>query len=191
RADSTGRVRVKVTDGTHTVSALFNKRGGKGFFPDVAAYRLDRLLGMDMVPVTVLRKVGKDEGSLQFFPEKAADEKQRSSSGQGGSAQCALPLQWEAMYVFDVLIYNEGRSMQRMLYEPSNWNLILIEHESAFKATRGRPPHLAKAPVTVSDGWRETLAELDDTVLEAQLADVLDRRRLDALKTRRDELRAL
>lgn len=185
-----GRTLVQVSDNTNTVSAIFNKRRSNGFFPDIAAYRLDRLLGLDMVPVTVRRTVGKAEGSLQFFPEKTSDEGIRSSSGDGGSAQCALPLQWEAMYVFDVLIYNEGRSLQRMLYDPSGWRLILIEHERAFKNAKGRPPHLAKASVPVSDGWRDALAALDDTVLAEQFADVLDSRRLAALGARRDELLA-
>lgn len=184
----TGRRRVQVSDGTHTVSAIFNKRRGKGFFPDIAAYRLDRLLGLDMVPVTARRTIGKSEGSLQFIPAKASDEAERSSTGRGVSAKCALPRQWEAMYVFDMLIYNEGRSLQRMLYEPSYWSLILIEHESAFKSSKGRPPHLARAAVAVSEGWRETLRALDDAVLTEQLGDVLDNRRLKALGTRRDEL---
>ena len=190
KEDKAGRTLVQVSDNTHTVSAIFSKRGGKGFYPDVAAYRLDRLLGLDMVPVTALRKLGKTEGSLQFFPDRIKDEAQRSSKGQLGSAQCALPLQWEAMYVFDILIYNEGRNLQRMLYQTHNWSLILIEHESAFKNSKGRPPHLARADVNVSQGWREALAELDDAVLTERLADVLDKRRLKALGTRRDQLLA-
>ncbi len=188
--EEAGHTLVDVSDNTHTVSAIFSKRRGKGFFPDVAAYRLDRLLGLDMVPVTVRRTVGNAEGSLQFFPEKTSDEGKRSSSGGGGSAQCALPLQWEAMYVFDILIYNEGRSLQRMLYDPSGWRLILIEHERAFKNAKGRPPHLAKANVPVSDGWRDALSALNDTVLAEQFADVLDSRRLKALGARRNELLA-
>ena len=190
RDRATGKTIVEVSDDTHTVTAAFNKRRGKGFYPDVAAYRLDRLLGLDMVPVTALREVDGTEGSLQFFPQKSEDEAERSSSGRGGSAPCALPLQWEAMYVFDTLIYNEGRSLQRMRYLPSRWNLILIEHEQAFKAARGRPPHLAAAPMEVSDGWREALAELTDSVLDEQLSDVLDKRRLKFLALRRDQLLA-
>ena len=186
----TGRTILEVSDDTHTVTATFNKRRSKGFYPDVAAYRLDRLLGLDMVPVTALREVDGTEGSLQFFPEKSKDEAERSSSGRGGSAPCALPSQWEAMYVFDALIYNEGRSLQHMRYLPSRWNLILIEHERAFKAARGRPPHLASAPVDVSDGWREALAELTDSVLAEQFSDVLDKRRLKFLALRRDQLLA-
>ena len=190
KEDKAGRTLVQVSDNTYTVSAIFSKRAGKGFFPDVAAYRLDRLLGLDMVPVTAVRKLDKTEGSLQFFPARVRDEEQRSASGHGGSAQCALPLQWEAMYVFDILIYNEGRNLQRMLYEPSNWGLILIEHERAFKNSRGRPPHLARAAVSVSQGWREALTALDDATLTAQFADVLDKRRLKALGARRDQLLA-
>ena len=183
-----GRTLVSVSDGAYTVSAIFNKRRGRGFYPDVAAYRLDRLLGLDMVPVTVMRTVGRSEGSLQFLPQRISDEGQRSASGQGGGASCALPLQWEAMYVFDVLIYNEGRSLQRMVYEPSAWNLILIEHERAIKSSKGRPPHLSAASIQVSDGWRKALRALDDTVLAETFADVLDKRRLKSLGARRDQL---
>jgi len=187
---ATGRTLVKVAGGKYTVSAIFNKRRGKGFYPDVAAYRLDRLLGLDMVPVTALREVDGTDGSLQFIPEKSSDEAERSSSGRGGSASCELPSQWEAMYVFDTLIYNEGRSLKRMLYEPGRWNLILVEHERAFKSSKGRPPHLVNAAVNVSDGWREALAELTDDVLAEHFADVLDKRRLKSLGARRDQLLA-
>jgi len=187
---ATGRTLVKVAGDKYTVSAIFNKRRGKGFYPDVAAYRLDRLLGLDMVPVTALREVDGTDGSLQFIPEKSSDEAERSSSGRGGSASCELPSQWEAMYVFDTLIYNEGRSLKRMLYEPGRWNLILVEHERAFKSSKGRPPHLVNAAVNVSDGWREALAELTDDVLAEHFADVLDKRRLKSLGARRDQLLA-
>jgi len=184
----TGRTLVAVSDGKYTVSALFYKRRGKGFYPDVAAYRLDRLLGLDMVPVTALRTVDGSEGSLQFVPKKTSDEEERSASGRGGSASCALQEQWAAMYLFDALIYNEGRSSERMVYEPGRWRLILIEHGRAFKSSKGRPRHLASAPIIVSEGWREALTALDDAVLTERFDDVLDQRRRSALGARRDRL---
>ena len=186
--DETGRTVVRVSDGTHTVSALFAKRVSKGFYPDVAAYRLDRLLDLDMVPVTVIRPVDGVDGTLQFVPDRASDEAQRSSTGRGTGAPCALPSQWDAMYVFDTLIHNEGRSLKRMLYEPSDWSLILVEHDRAFKATKSRPPHLKTVELKITDGWREALLALDNSALAAQLGDVLDRRRLKSLGKRRDEL---
>ncbi len=182
------RTVVRVSDGTHTVSALFARRTGKGFYPDVAAYRIDRLIDLDMVPVSVIRTVNGEDGSLQFVPNRASDEAQRSTSRRGSSAPCALPSQWDAMYVFDTLIHNEGRSLERMMYEPSDWSLILVEHERAFKATRSRPPHLKTVKLEITDGWREALAALGDEVLSENLSDVLDRRRLRSLRQRRDEL---
>lgn len=188
--DATGRTIVKVGDGSRTVSAIFMKRQGRSFYPGVAAYRLDRLLALDMVPVTAIRKVGNTEGSLQFLTDRFSDEARRSASGRGGSASCALPDQWGAMYVFDVLIYNEGRSPQRMLYDLSNWGLMLSEHDRAFSTKKGRPRHLKSAPVEVSQGWTAALSGLTDEVLAESLDDVLDKRRIKALAARRDQLLA-
>jgi hypothetical protein len=188
--DASGRTIVVVGDGTNTVSAIFKKRKGRNFYPGVAAYRLDRLLELDMVPVTVARNVGGAAGSLQFLTEKHSDEARRSESGRGGSAACSLIDQWGAMYVFDVLIYNQGRSMQRMLYDPLTWRLMLSEHDLAFAKRKGRPKHLVGVSLDISDGWRQTLGQLTDAVLTENFSDVLDKRRLNALAARRDELLA-
>lgn len=188
--DAQGRTIVKVSDGTNTVDAIFAKRKGRGFFPGVAAYRLDRLLGLDMVPVTAFREVAGAKGSLQFLTDAYTDEARRSASGRGSSATCALPDQWGAMYVFDVLIYNEARSTQRMLYDLTNWGLMLSEHDRAFAIRKGRPKHLKSIQLDVSAGWRSALGELTGDVLAANLGDVLDKRRLKALAERRDELLA-
>lgn len=183
------RTVVKVSDGSNSVLAVFEK-SDRDFYPGVAAYRMDRLLDLEMVPVTVRREVGGDSGSLQFLPDNRSDEAERSAQGLGGRASCSIVDQWSAMYVFDVLIFNEGRSQSRMMYDRSSWDLILSEHDRAFSAKKGRPTHLKKATITVSPGWKEALAELNDEVLEEALGDVLESRRLRALIARRDELLA-
>ena len=99
---------VRLGDGKHTIDAIFNKSKNRGVFPGVAAYRLDRLLELDMVPVTVRRDINGRDGSLQFMPTNSIDEAERSATGQGGGAWCSISDQWPAMYVFDALIYNEG-----------------------------------------------------------------------------------
>ena len=38
---------------------------------EVAAYRVDRMIGLGLVPVTVLRDIGGENGSLQFWVEEA------------------------------------------------------------------------------------------------------------------------
>ncbi|NNC57160.1 MAG: hypothetical protein HKO12_06345 [Woeseiaceae bacterium] len=185
-----GKTFVKVGDGRHTVTAIFKKRQSRGVYPSTAAYRLDRLLELDMVPVTAVREVSGAPGSLQFLSDQRMDEMQRSAAGRGGGATCPLSDQWEAMYVFDVLIYNEGRTLQRMLYDTGNWRLMLSEHEYAFANKKGRPKHLAAVPLAITEGWKQALAKLTNEVLQENLGDVLDRRRLKALTVRRDQLLA-
>jgi len=189
-ADTTPRTEVRISDGKYTVNAVFHKRKGKAFYPGVAAYRMDRLLELDMVPVTVKREVKGSDGSLQFMPDNRTDEAARSSFGQGGSSSCPIMDQWAAMYVFDVLVYNEGRTQHRMMYDKSTWRLMLSEHDRAFANRKGRPGHLKNASVTVTAGWKNVLSELTDQVLQDSLGDVLDKRRLGALASRRDELLA-
>ena len=183
-----GTTIVKVGTGGATVSALFSKRRARGFYPDVAAYRLDRLLELDMVPVTALRRINGIDGSLQFLSDRRSDEARRSASGAGAGAQCSLEDQWNAMYVFDVLIYNQGRSLQRMLYDTTSWRLMLSQHDLAFANRKGRPKHLMGVSLELSEGWKRALAELTDEVLTDALGDVLDKRRLAALLARRSEL---
>jgi Calcineurin-like phosphoesterase len=183
-----GRRFVQISDGTRDVEALFSKREARGFYADVAAYRLDRLLELEMVPVAVVREVDGTDGSLQFLPNQWLDEKQRGASGGGGSAQCPLTEQWPAMYVFDTLIYNEGRSLRRMLYSRDIWQLILVGHNRAFSTSKGKPSHLAIVPLAIGDAWVNALASLTDEMLEEKLGDVLDKRRRRALLARRDQL---
>ena len=188
REGASGRRFVQISDGSRSVETLFAKRGARGFYADVAAYRLDRLLELDMVPVAVVREVDGTDGSLQFLPNQWLDEKQRGASGGGGAAQCPLTEQWPAMYVFDTLIYNEGRSLQRMLYSPDIWQLVLIGHDRAFSTSKGKPSHLAIVPLAIGDAWVNALASLTDDMLEEKLGDVLDKRRRRALLARRDQL---
>jgi hypothetical protein len=183
------RTVVKISDGTNSVQALFEK-SNRGVYAGVASYRMDRLLNLEMVPVTVLRDVDGDSGSLQFLPGHSSDEAERSAKGLGGGASCPVMDQWAAMYVFDVLIFNEGRSQHRMMYDRSTWDLILSEQDRAFAAKKGRPAHLKKANIAVSPGWKKALLALTDEVLRANFSDVLDDRRLKALLARRDELLA-
>jgi hypothetical protein len=188
--DASGKRIVTVSDGRQTIKGIFAKRQSKGFYPEVAAYRVDLLLQLDMVPVTVRRDIGRDKGSLQYLVPGSIDEKRRHENGYGGSAQCPLTDQWDAMFVFDALIFNEGRFLHTIQYSPDSWQLLLVGHANAFLARKGRPKHLVGRDLPLGNTWTDTLASMTDDVLDKQLADVLDRRRLSALSKRRDELLA-
>ncbi|MDH5213522.1 MAG: metallophosphoesterase [Gammaproteobacteria bacterium] len=187
--DESGRTIVSVKSDAGNISAVFSKNPrSKGFVPEVAAYRLDRLLSLDMVPVTVLREMDGQAGSLQFLPEKASDETKRAAGRLGGDAWCPLNDQWSSMYVFDALIFNPGRQPQAILYSPDNWQLMLSGHQDSFTTHRDRPPGLRSVELPLGTAWVKALQSVDDASLQAELGDVLDKRRLAALSKRRDQL---
>lgn len=179
---------VTVSDGTATLEAVFDKRRSRGFYPEVAAYRLDQLIHLEMVPVAVVREIDGDAGSLRFRPKNFIDELERQEEGGGGSAWCALQEQWNAMFVFDVLIYNEGRAGDDILYSLDFWQLMLVGHDSAFRARKGVPARLESVPYEVGDAWKVVTAGLSEEAVSDAMGDVLDKRRVKALAARAAEL---
>jgi hypothetical protein len=189
KTDETAWKLVKVAADDITVSAYFNELPRKkGFVPELAAYRLDRMLGLDMVPVTVRREISGQQGTLQFVPAATLSERERVADGKGSGAPCSLGRQRSAMYVYDALIHNPVRTPLSMLYSPDNWQLMLVNHENSFSTKKDRPAYLKNVALTLGDQWRTALLEIDDERLRAELGDVLDKGRLKALAKRRDAL---
>lgn len=188
RADDSGRDIITVSDEANTLEAVFTKRAAKNFYPEVAAYRLDKLLNLEMVPVTVRRELDGVDGSLQFNPKNWINEFTRQEAGRGGSAWCPLTEQWNAMFVFDVLTHNEGRNGKSILYDLDFWQLMLVGHDDAFSTRKGVPANLKSVPYEVSQGWKNALSALTEEKLQHKLGDVLDRKRVRALLARGEAL---
>jgi len=188
KTDSAGRTVVSIDNGGRSIEAEFVRRRRKGFYPEVAAYRLDRMLKFDMVPVTVRREVDGKDGSLQFLPTGWINEYQRQNQGIGGSAWCPLPDQWKAMIVFDKLILNKNRTAKSMRYDLRDWLLIIDGHEGAFSTSTLNLTHHNNVAIEVGPGWKAALAALSDDALAEQLVDVLGEKRVRALGKRRDLL---
>jgi len=187
--DAEGRTVLTLQAGNHSVKATFTASPRrKSPNTELAAYRLDRLLQLDMVPVTVAREVDGRQGTLQFLPENTRTEAARVASGRGGGARCPLPRQWNSLYIFDALVYNEGRTPTSMVYDTTDWQLMSVGHSRAFGTGRGRPAYLAPITLDITSTWVDALSSLSDEVLTEQLGDVLDKRRIRALEKRRDAL---
>ena len=111
------------------------RRGGfwEAHKSEIAAYELDRLLGLDMVPPTVERRVGTDLGSLQLWVEGCRVIKDVDQSA------CPNPVEWAKQVcrqkVFDDLIANIDRNAGNILVD-GEWNLTLIDHSRAFASDR-------------------------------------------------------
>jgi len=188
-ADGAAWQLVHVATDEHWVFAYFRELPeDHESLPEVAAYRLDRLLQLGMIPVTVRREIEGVQGTLQFVPADAITERERVATGQGDGAPCGLGKQQDAMHVFDALINNGVRSPSTMLFSPEEWLLMLVDHEHSFGTGIDRPEHLRDVDLAIGNQWREALRKLDDDTLQDNLGNVLDQQQLVALGKRRDIL---
>jgi len=111
------------------------QRGGfwESYKSEIAAYEMDRLLDLGMVPVTVERRVEGDLASIQLWVKGTRLLKDVDQS------KCPRPIEWAKQAcrqrVFDNLIANIDRNAGNLLVD-DQWNLILIDHSRAFASDK-------------------------------------------------------
>ncbi|MGH8204091.1 MAG: hypothetical protein ACREST_05735, partial [Steroidobacteraceae bacterium] len=154
---------------------------------ELAAYQLDRLLDLDMVPVTVQRTVGRHKGILQFWVDGSINLRQMLEQKLQPSGWCPTNPQYNLMNVFDLLIHNTDRTQENALFT-RDWMLVLIDHSRSFGTSLKAPALLYKNPVELPPALAQRLAKLDKATLQAALGPYLHRRQIDALLKRRDRL---
>jgi hypothetical protein len=74
---------VRVTHAGRTVAAIFEAADAEVVNREIAAYRIDRLLALGLVPATVARSHGGQDGVLQGRPENWASEQDRLNARNG------------------------------------------------------------------------------------------------------------
>jgi hypothetical protein len=100
---------------------------------NVAAYRLDRLLGLGMVPVTVIRRDGNGEAAFTWWVDDVQmTEKDRYQKKVQSPDADAWNQQIYVVRVFDQLIYNFDRNLGNLLID-KDWRVWMIDHTRAFK----------------------------------------------------------
>jgi hypothetical protein len=154
---------------------------------ELAAYRLDRLLGLGMVPVTIERAVEGRPAILQFWVDESMSVRQMLEQKLAPSGWCPSIPQYNLMNVFDVLAHNLGRTADNAMFT-RDWMLVLTGHGKAFDAGSKEPALLSSNPVEVPPALAKRLASLDRAAFETALGNALNRRQFDALLKRRDGL---
>jgi hypothetical protein len=154
---------------------------------EIAAYRLDRLLGLDMVPVTVPRTIAGREGILQFWVDDSINLRTMLERKLQPDGWCEPEPQYNLMNVFDVLVHNTDRTQENALFT-RDWMLVLIDHSLAFRTHQKRPRLLYLGELQLSAALAARLAALDVAQLQQALGPWLQRRQIEALLKRRDQL---
>jgi hypothetical protein len=147
---------------------------------EIAAYELDKLLGLNMVPVVVERTIKGDTGAAVLWLEGVR------------SWESVLPLpkppSWNSqlarMKMFDDLISNSDRNKGNLLVD-EDWHLFLIDHSRAFVTDNKLPQELQ----TIDRALWDRMLALDEPTLATKLGTWLDSRQRSALLRRRDAMK--
>lgn len=145
----TGTVRVTLSDGAYThdasvqtvneFKAIFaGKQGTELGFQDtwrynLAAYHLDGLLELEMIPVTVARKLDGQEASFTWWVDDVMmDEAERYKKKITAPDLRHWNHQLQTLRIFDQLIQNSDRNLGNMLID-RGWKVWMIDHTRAFR----------------------------------------------------------
>ena len=155
---------------------------------DVAAYKLDRMLGWEMVPAAVLGEVEGDPGALSDWVEKSINERDRLEQDIPFDSYCKQWEQYRLRFVFDILIHNDDRNLTNILWTKDDFMMKFIDHSLAFRSTERRPKQYRKVKLEVSDLLRSRLMSLTKENLTAELSAYLHPTQIEAILARRDQI---
>jgi hypothetical protein len=153
---------------------------------DVAAYHLDRLLGLNRVPPAAPRKIKSKDGSVKIWVEGSITEKERRDRGCSPPDTIRWNQQQQIMRVFDNLVANRDSNLGNLLIDP-NWRMWFIDCTRCFGKTESIYFPLKEFEHCERNFWNG-LNALDETTARKELSPYLDRGEITSLLTRRDKM---
>lgn len=196
----TDSIRATMTDGVVTHDAhiqtveqhknVFQTKAGVELnFRDtwqfnVAAYRLDRLIGLNMVPVSVERRWSGDLASYTWWVDDVlTDEEGRIKKNLSAPDAVAWYEQIHHIRLFDQLIRNMDRNQGNMLIT-TDWRIWAIDHTRAFRTGKDlrNPSYIRRIDRQVL----ERLKAMDRDGLRKGLGPFLRDEEIDGVLARRD-----
>jgi 3',5'-cyclic AMP phosphodiesterase CpdA len=156
---------------------------------EVAAYRVDRMIGLNMVPVAVLRTIDGQRGSLQSWVEGAVDQEAAVAYGLQFFKTDRAVDQLAQAWFFDSLIGNQDRGPDDVLSLTQGGELHLIDHSKAF-STSSELDWDHEETVSIDPRLLTEIQTLDRQTLMRQVGDLISEQQIDALLARRDKILA-
>ena len=152
----------------------------------IAAWRLDRLLNVHMVPLTLAHTHNNKQGYLLLTQGRWITEAARLERELQRPNYCANGHAYEIVRAYDALIGNNSRSRESLSYRVGTWAIRLTQLHKGFD-THKRLPEYAQPPV-LPPALAARFAALSAASLAEHLGELLTRRQRNALLQRRDQI---
>jgi hypothetical protein len=167
-----------------TITSGIHSGYWESYKSEIAAYELDKLLGLDMVPPTVERRLKGDLGAAVMW---VSPTKSFKDLGGPPAPPPAKQSSWVRQLVrakmFDNLIANIDPNLGNWLVDPS-WNLILIDHTRSFTTRKEMVHQLTRVDRELWERMKGLTAES----LTAALGKWMGGREVRAILERRDRM---
>lgn len=152
---------------------------------EVAAYRIDRMIGLGLVPATVEREYRGKPGSMQWWVDAERSEAERQRDKIEPTDKEAWDRRQLEMRLFDNLLFNWDRHMNNILMT-KDFELRLIDHSRAFLAydQLRRPAELTRFSRALLAG----IESLTKKGLRDQVGRYISGNQIDTLLIRRDKI---
>jgi hypothetical protein len=153
---------------------------------NIAAYRLDQMLGLGMTPVSIERRVGGRRAAVTWWVDDLLmTEKDRYTKGIEAPDLERWNRQIYCVRVFDELIFNIDRNLGNLLIT-QDWTVWMIDHTRAFRPEKRLKD---KNNLVRCDRLLLTaLKGLSEGALRSELGEYLGDSRLGGLVARRDRI---
>ena len=149
---------------------------------EISAYELDKLLGLQMVPPTVEKRVKGDLGMAAMEVTSAETVRSLGVFPTPPVAKTAWrTIQLTRAKMFDNPINNRDPNEGNWMIDPA-WNIILIDHSRAFRTGTDLPHEMAFID---RDLWHR-IEQLDEATLRDSLGGWLSDREVRAILERRE-----
>jgi len=178
-------VKKNIRDPTATGNAKLYLQWRDSYVYDVAAYHVDRLLGLNRTPPTVRRTIKGNKGSLQIWVEGSITEAERREQSIAPPEIARFNQQRSTLQLFDNLVANRDSNLGNTLID-GNWRLWFIDCSRCF----GRHEDLLYPEMITHcdrEVWR-ALRQLDRSSAGKVLSPFLTPAEIDAIFARRDKL---
>jgi len=152
---------------------------------EMAAYELDKLLDLQMIPPTVEKRVKNDLGAAILWVAPVRSFKQMGGPPTPPPEHFdSWNRQMAKAKMFDNLINNKDPNLGNWLVDPA-WNLILIDHSRAFAPGKDMVHKMNR----IEKGLWERMLALEAASLKPALDPFLDSSQIKDILERRDRMK--
>jgi hypothetical protein len=154
---------------------------------EIAAYKLDRLLELDMVPPTIERTFDGEMASWQLWVDNTRMLKEIQQLKVRDPDVERWNRQLHRVQVFDDLVGNIDENAGNLLFDRA-WNFIKIDHSRAFTDTVALPFDLKQTVKRIDRPFFERIKALDQATVKREVGNLLEGGAMGALFRRRDAI---